>query len=142
MDMKDFKINFIHLCDDVIFSQDGKISLIGVFDVVNLVALPGSLAKAVLVLNINVLNKDINKLDLDIIVKENKTGNEILKTPTMTTSFSVNTNDIRLGMTLQLVNMAFKSTGKYSIEILLNKKLVESLTFDVKLLEQKKGEKN
>ena len=30
--MSDFKLNFIHLCDEATFSQEGKLSLIGIFD--------------------------------------------------------------------------------------------------------------
>lgn len=137
--MKDFKLNFIHLCDDAIFSQDGKLSLIGIFEVVNVVALPGSLLRAFLVFNLNLLNKKLDKVDLDIAIKKEATGKEVLKIPTLTPSVVRNTGDteLKLGITLQLNNITFQETGKYFIELKANKELVDKLAFDVKLLEKK-----
>ncbi|MDO8658624.1 MAG: hypothetical protein Q7K55_07810 [Candidatus Levybacteria bacterium] len=141
--MKDFKLNFIHLCDDAIFSQEGKLSLIGIFEVINVVALPGSLLKAYLVFNLNVINKSLDKVDLDISIKKEDTGNELLKLPTLTPSIVKNKADseLKLGLTLQLANITFQETGKYMVELKVNKEHVGTLNFDVKLL-QKKGEVN
>ncbi len=136
--MKDFKINFIHLCDEAIFSQDGKLSLIGIFDVVNLVALPGSLAKAFLVFNITTPKK-LKEISLDISIKEVSTGKEVLKLPGINPSLKDKPEDSALGITLQLVNITFSSIGKHLLEIRVNNELAGSLYFDVKLLE-KKGE--
>ena len=113
--MKNFKLNFIHLCDEVIFAQDGKVSLIGIFDVINLVALPGSLAKAVLVFNLGI-SKKIGKADLDIAIKELSSEKEVLKVPTMSISLPDKPGESRLGVTLNLVNITFQNTGKYLVE--------------------------
>lgn len=137
--MKDFKLNFIHLCDDAIFSQDGKLSLIGIFEVVNVVAFPGSLLRAFLVFNLNLLNKTLNKVDLDIAIKKENTEKEVLKLPTLTPSIAKNTGntELKLGITLQLNNITFQEAGKYFVELKANKELVGKLGFDVKLLEKK-----
>ncbi len=142
--MKDFKLNFIHLCDETIFSQDGKLSLIGIFEVVNVAAFPGSLLRAFLVFNLNLLNKTLNKVDLDITIKKDGTEKEVLKLPTLTPSFAKNADnaELKLGITLQLNNIIFQEAGKYFIELKVNKELVGKLGFDVKLLDQKKGTVN
>lgn len=136
--MKNFKLNFIHLCDDAIFSQEGKLSLIGIFEVINVVALPGSLLKAFLVLNLSVLDKNLKKIDLDILIKKQDTEKEIIKLPTLSPSFEqLNNVDTKLGLTLQLTNITFPETGKYIIEIQVNKESVGSLDFEVKQIEKK-----
>ena len=137
--MKDFKLNFIHLCDEAIFSQDGKLSLIGIFEVVNVAAFPGSLLRAFLVFNLNLLNKTLNKADLDIAIKKEDTKKEVLKLPTLTPSITRNTsnNELKLGITLQLNNITFQEAGKYFIELKANQELVGKLGFDVKLLKKK-----
>lgn len=138
--MNDFKLNFMHLCDEALFSQDGKLSLIGIFEVINVAAIPGNLLKASLVANIDVLNKDLDKVDLDIIIKNKDTEKEIFKLPTLTPSLnkSIEVNIKRkLGITLTLANIKFPETGKYIIELQANKKNVGSLDFEVKLLKKK-----
>lgn len=139
--MKDFKLNFMHLCDEAIFSQDGKLSLIGIFEVVNVVALPGSLLKAFLVFNLSVLNKNLNKVDLDIAIRKAGTKKEVVKLPTLTPSLVNKPEESKIGVTLGLANITFQEVGKYVIEIQANKVLVGTFDFEVKLLEQKK-EKN
>ncbi|MBI4079155.1 MAG: hypothetical protein HY429_02565 [Candidatus Levybacteria bacterium] len=139
--MKDFKLNFIHLCDEAIFSQDGKLSLIGIFEVVNVMALPGSLLKAFLVFNLNAFNKNLNKIDLDIVIKKADTKKELVKLPTLSPGFVNKLRESKIGVTLGLANITFQEVGRYVIEIQANKELIGSLDFEVKLLEQKK-EKN
>lgn len=137
--MTDFKLNFIHLCDEALFSQDGKLSLIGIFEVINVANLPGTLLKASLVFNMNVLNKNLDKVELDIIVRKSDTKEEIFKLPTLTPSFPKNQKDNnKIGVNLQLVNIQFKYEGQYMLELLANKEIVGSLDFQVNLLKQNK----
>ena len=143
--MKDFKLNFIHLCDEALFSQDGKLSLIGIFEIINVINLPSSLSRASLVFNMNVLNKNLNKVDLDITIRNSDSGEETFKLPTLTPSFTRNpkgdSNDgeVKLGIALKLENILFKKTGKYAIDLKANSMAVGSLNFHVKLLPQNKG---
>lgn len=137
--MKNFKLNFIHLCDDAIFSQDGKLSLIGIFEVVNVMAFPGSLLRAFLVFNLNLLDKSLSKIDLDIAIKKEGMEKEVLELPTLTPPIKKNAGNIesKLGITLQLNNITFQEAGKYFVELKVNKELLGKLGFDVKLLEKK-----
>ena len=142
--MNDYKMNFMHLCDDAIFSQEGKLSLIGIFEVINLTNLPGSLLKAFLVFNLSVFNQKINVVDLDISMVNSKSGEETFKLPTVSPSIKwvEGNKEAKLGITLQLVNVTFKEEGMYKIEIKSKNVLIGSLDFQVNLLKQKKGEVN
>ncbi len=138
--MTDFKLNFMHLCDEALFSQDGKLSLIGMFEVINITALPGSLLKAYLVLNIGILNRNVKKVDLNITIKKLDTKEEIFKLPTITPAFELNPaskEEVKVGITLQLANIIFKETGSYIVELEANKQVVGDLPFQVSLIEQK-----
>lgn len=138
--MNSFKLNYLHLCDEIIFSQDGKLSLIGIFEVINLVSLPGSLLKAWLVCNLSVAKK-IDKVSLDITLRNVATGKETFKVPTLTPSFVQDKknmdNEQKLGITLQLVNINFQEVGKYVLEVQVNKETVGSVFFNVNLVERK-----
>lgn len=135
--MSKFKLNFIHLCDDAIFSQDGKLSLIGIFEVINVVTLPGSLLKAFLVFNLNVLDKTLKTVDIDIIIKNVKSGKEVMKTPTLKSPLNQSGDESKMGVTLQLVNITFTETGKHVIDLIVNKEKAGSLFFEVKLQSSK-----
>jgi hypothetical protein len=138
--MTDFKLNFIHLCDEALFSQDGKLSLIGIFEIINITALPGSLLKAYLVLNVGILNRDLKKVDLHITIKKVGTKEEIFRLPPITPTFKLkprSKEEVKVGITLQLANIIFKETGNYIIELQANEQVVGNLPFQVKLLEQK-----
>jgi hypothetical protein len=131
--MAKFKLNFIHLCDDAIFSQDGKLSLIGIFEVINVVTLPGSLLKAYLVFNLNVLDEALKEVDIDISIKNVNSGKEVMNISNLKTPINKVGDEIKLGVTLQLVNIAFTEEGKHLIELRINKEVVGKLFFEVKL---------
>lgn len=141
--MKDLRLNFIHLCDEATFSQEGKLSIIGIFDVVNITNIPGSLLKAYLVCNFTVLNDDLKETKLEVKVKNKQTNEEIMKTPELTVAIP-NTNPVMgnkqktLGLSLQLVNMTFKEVGEYTIIVEANGEKVGENTFFVNLAKPKK----
>ena len=131
--MAKFKLNFIHLCDDAIFSQDGKLSLIGIFEVINVVTLPGSLLKAYLVFNLNVLDEALKEVYIDISIKNVNSGKEVMNISNLKTPIKKVGDEIKLGVTLQLVNITFIEESKHLIELRINKEVVGKLFFEVKL---------
>lgn len=135
--MSKFKLNFIHLCDEAIFSQDGKLSLIGIFEVVNVATLPGSLLKAFLVFNLNVLDKTLNIVDMEISIKNVKSGKEVMKTPMLKSPLNLTGDEAKMGVTLQLANITFSEEGRHVIELTVNKEKAGSLFFEVKLQSSK-----
>jgi len=144
--MSDFILNFIHLCDEAIFSREGKLSLIGIFDVVNLVNLPGSLVKAVLICNFTVFNQKINAIKLNISITKEGERIPIFTLPPVNInivrkqnhSTNIKDGENKIGMSLQLTNLPFKSEGTYFINVSANEELLGHYKFNVKKIETKK----
>ena len=142
--MNNFKLNYMHLCDEVSFSQEGKLSIIGIFDVINVINIPGSLIKAYLVCNFNVLNNDLKEATISISVNNKKTKEEVVKIPELKVSIPeqdkvvLNRTKV-LGVSLQLVNVSFKETGAYNISVAVNEENVGSYTFYVNQVKTEKA---
>jgi hypothetical protein len=51
--MKKIKLNFLHICDEIIVSVDGKISIIGMFDTINSKDFPSTHPKFFVISNIS-----------------------------------------------------------------------------------------
>lgn len=143
--MADFQLNFIHLCDEATFSKEGKLSLIGIFDVVNLVNIPGTLIKAVLVCNFSILNPKLDSVKIDVTVTKKDEKEPIMTVPTLTAKIenkNIQKIDIepRIGITLQLTNLQFKNEGNYMINLQVNGSLLGKYRFTVKkLIQPSKG---
>ena len=141
--MNNFKLNYMHLCDEVSFSQEGKLSIIGIFDVINVINIPGSLIKAYLVCNFTVLNNDLKEATISISVNNKKTKEEVVKIPELKVSIPeqdkvvLNRTKV-LGVSLQLVNIPFKETGEYNISVVVNDEKVADYIFYVNQIKMEK----
>lgn len=134
--MNNFRLNYIHLCDEVSFSQEGKLSIIGIFDVINVINIPGSLIKAYLVCNFTVINNDLKEAKINISVNNKKNKEEVVKIPELKVPIPAQDKIIPnrqrvLGVSLQLVNIPFKETGEYNISVVVNGENVGACTFYV-----------
>lgn len=141
--MNNFNLNYIHLCDEVSFSQEGKLSIIGIFDVVNVINIPGGLIKAYLVCNFTVLNNGLKEAVINIAVNNKKTQEEVVKIPELKVPIPEQDKIILnrprvLGVSLQLVNIPFKETGEYNISVVVNEEKVGNYTFYVNQLKTEK----
>lgn len=137
--MSNFKLNYIHLCDEASFSQEGKLSIIGIFDVINVINIPGSLIKGYLVCNFTVLNKDLKESTISIVIKNKKTQEEVVRISDLKLSIPEQDKIIPnrprvLGVSLQLVNLPFKGTGEYNISVVVNEEKIGDYTFYVNQL--------
>jgi hypothetical protein len=140
--MSDFKLNFIHLCDEATFSQEGKLSLIGIFDVVNVVNIPGNLLKAVLVCNFSILNPSVKNVKVDIFIEKEGEKEPIFKIPTLNAKFPPGLKEgmeqeNKIGFTVQLGNLRFNSEGIYQINFIANDNMVGTYKFLVKRIQPK-----
>lgn len=119
--MDSFKLNFLHVSDGYLFSQEGKLSIIGIFENVNLVTLPGSLLKAAIIVNFSVLNTDIDSAKVDISIEKKDAKEAVLKLPTLEPKFPKDSNGIRkVGFTIDVANITFKEIGKYDVIVRIN----------------------
>lgn len=148
--MADFKLNFIHLCDEATFSQEGKLSLIGIFDILNIMNIPGNLVKAVLVCNFSVVNPKLDSINIDITITKEGETEAIVKMPTLNVKkferekgFSgIEGKETKIGITVQLTNVQFKSEGDYAINVVANGSLLGAYRFSVKRIQQPKEGSN
>lgn len=143
LSMNNFKLNYIHLCDDVSFSQEGKLTITGIFDVINVINIPGSLIKAYLVCNFTVLNNYLKEAAINITVNNKKTQEEVVKIPELKVPIpdqdKIIPNRPRvLGVSLQLVNVPFKETGEYNISVVVNEEKVADYIFYVNQIKAEK----
>lgn len=139
LNMADFKLNFIHLCDEATFSQDGKLSLIGIFDILNVRNIPGNMVKAVLVCNFSILNPKLDSIKVDISIIKEGEEEPVVKIPTLDAKKfegrkkkSSIGGETKVGVTLRLTNIRFKSEGAYLINVMVNGSLLGSYKFNVK----------
>lgn len=141
--MSNFKLNFIHLCDEVTFSQEGKLSIIGIFDVINVINIPGSLIRGYLVCNFTVLNKELKEAAINIVINNKKTQEEVVKIPELKVNIPDQDKLILnrprvLGVSLQLVNITFKEIGEYNISVVINEEKVADYIFYVNQIKSEK----
>ena len=141
--MSNFKLNYIHLCDEVSFSQEGKLSLIGIFDVINVINTPGSLIKGYLVCNFTVLNKALKEASINIVINNKKTEDEVVRIPELKVPIPEEDKLIPnrprvLGVSLQLVNIPFKEKGEYNISVVANEEKIADYIFYVNQIKTEK----
>ncbi len=127
-----FSKNFIFLCDDAVMGENGKISLIGIFEKVNFVSIPSSLLKCVLVGNFNILDKAEEDVAIQINLLDEQ-GNIVgLKAPEIKLRIKKNEKKERkLGFIVEIGNLKFEKTGKYKFEIKANSERIAIHEFEV-----------
>jgi len=132
MSTQKFHLNFLFLCDDAFKGENGKISIIGIFQQVNLREIPGMLLKSVLVGNFSYFDKTTKELELkvNLLDPENKPAN--LKIPPVKLPLPNEGGDI--GFFLELGNLEFSKTGNYKFEVEMNGEALGEYKFQVGLI--------
>lgn len=136
--MKNYKLNFLHLCDVAILSQDNKLSVIGIFNAINLSTLPGQLPKATLVANIGLLQESTS--DLAFTLQFKAPDGKILpiaEIQQMRPLHNANDLPIEVGFNIELVNFTFEAAGRYMAQVLVGEELVGEVPVEVTSMEQK-----
>jgi hypothetical protein len=131
MNTQNFHLNFIFLCDDAFKGENGKVSIIGIFQQVNLREIPGKLLKSVLVGNFTDLSKTAEELELKVSLLdvENKPAN--LNIPAVKLPSSGGKD---VGFFLELGNLEFSKTGDYKFVVEVNGELLGEYKFQVALV--------
>jgi hypothetical protein len=134
------KAEIITLCDYALVSQEGKLSLIGVFDEVRVAKLPGGISRAFFVAAV----KGDPRTEYGFTIKaENTTDKaEIIKPleVKVKTGYNGKSNII-----VQMINLAFNKQGEYRFSLLSNNEIIGSLTlqtFLMKINDKPNGRQN
>lgn len=128
MSNKKFHLNFMFLCDDAFKGENGKVSIIGIFQQVNLREIPGKLLKSVLVGNFTDLNKTTEELELKVSLLDRENNPANLNIPLVKLPSSSGKD---IGFFLELGNLEFSKTGDYKFAVEVNGELLGEYKFQV-----------
>src|SRR5579871_5168126 len=115
--MKDLHIQFMTFCDYAMTSQEGKLSIIGIFDEVRVTQFPGGVASTALVAVVE------GKPDASYALKIRGDKGKKNIFPTIEVTIRTGLSG-RSNITINLNNLAFPEAGEYTFTILHEEKEV------------------
>ena len=130
------KLDYFLLCENVINDQQGRISLINIFDTINVTALPAIQPKLCLAFAVYLDSEQQKrgevKFKLDVLKPSESSllsaeGKGEIK-PVM----SKNNVQPKLAANLELAGVVFDEVGLYTAHLYVGSKLISSTTFEVK----------
>lgn len=137
------KINYIHLCDAANIDGSGKLSILGIFNILYLPSLPMKYPRmtAVMDFSIDDYQKKSHKLNMSIFGPDEK---ELVIKPAIEINFEMPKQNIKndkaqLKIILDLANLEFLEYGKHYIRVNIDGETVHKIEFDVELLTKQNG---
>jgi len=128
------ELKIIALCDYGMISQDGKLSVIGVFDEIGVTNFPGGIARACFVATIQGEPETEYKLNVKMIHPEGS------KNPLNPLGVDVKTGRNGISNILvQLVNVVFETAGEYKLVLYHGDDRIGSTLFKVFHIKQQYG---
>jgi len=125
MENENIKINFLHICENAFFSDDKKLNIINIFDIINVSNVPAIHPKFSIALG---LSGDITKHQLFIeILSPNKT--KIIRS-----EYKGIKEDMKnkTNLVLNFVGIIFKELGEYKILLKIEEeKIINEYSFKV-----------
>jgi len=132
INMSNFIKNFLFLCDHALIENNQKLSVIGIFDSIQLRSIPGTILKSVLVGSYNVVKK-INTAKLEIKLEDDSGKSILINLPTINVALPVSDKTMpqRLNFTIEIGNLKFEKAGTYKFIIYFNGDKVDEYKFNV-----------
>jgi len=127
--MADVKLNFLHVCDYVSFSE-GKLNILGVFKNINAHSVPVIHPQMFVVVNVRITRSGKYRQTLKMI-------NEINQIEIFKQDFDLNIDipkgkkQVEVGTVAQLNNISFSNYGKYKIQVFLDDEFVDESGIEV-----------
>lgn len=127
--MADVKLNFLHVCDYVSFSE-GKLNILGIFKNINSNSVPVIHPQMFAVVNVKISKSGKYKQSLKMV-------NEIDQTEIFKQDFDLNIEipkgkkQAEVGTVAQLNNINFINFGKYKIQVFINDKFVDESEIEI-----------
>ena len=123
--MKNFKLNFLHVCDYASFDQMGKLNILGVFENVNSVKFPYQHPQFFVVANVLIFKSGEYECVIRVIDQDSiELGKFIL--PKVNMTLVKGQPEVKLGVVGQFNSIKFEKPGKYKIEIVIDGDIVDS----------------
>ena len=124
MENKDFKLNFLHVCDYASFSEGGKLNILGIFENINASKIPYTHPQMFVVLNILIKKKgNYKKIIIRFIQNANEAEIAGVEIP-MNIKMSSAKKEFKIGSVGQLNSVKFEEYGKYKIQIFIDEYLI------------------
>lgn len=125
--MSNPKLIFSHLCDHATVSQEGKLSVIGIFKGISSGKIPYVHPLMILVFEINLEDTKNHNLKIEF---KNPNGSNV-KEPINFVDIKVDSDDINFGQILNIKNSTFDQQGIYKIILYIDNVLIgeEKLIF-------------
>ncbi len=125
------KLNFVHLCEYAFVLDKGTAGIIGIFSKVKSKSRPANFSITVI---LNIDPNDTEKHIVSFVVKA-PSGSQIIKPLEKEIGPAVNKNQ-SLGIIANIQNIKLREEGKYKVEIIIDKKKIETLSFDFEVLKK------
>ncbi len=129
--MEQYKLEYLLFADAANVDQFGKLNVLGVFQNINLVTIPGSLLRFFLVCSI-LINDPKKSFIVDIKIKDSKEVYIKLKRP-IHISFHPqgNNKDNSVNLVVDMIGIQFTSYDKYEVEVFVNDNKIGSSLLNV-----------
>ncbi len=122
--MENIKLNFIHVCENAIIANDGKISVIGVFNKIRVEGLPAAHPRFSIVTNISG-PVGVHKETIKILSPKGETIAQSEK------DVEIKGEGYVANLITDLINVVFPIEGKYKIAIFVDGNLIDDQGFIV-----------
>jgi len=117
--MKNFKLNFLHVCDYASFDQMGKLNIMGLFENINSIKFPYQHPQFFVVANVSISESGEYECVIRVTDQDNtEIGKFVL--PKVKMNFKKEQQNTKLGIVGQFNGIKFEKPGKYKIEIVID----------------------
>ena len=127
-------INFAHLCDYASVSAEGKLSVMGIFDVINAPALPWTHPTFYIAFQLESTREEVNQSFAVRVECVDQDGARVFKveanySPTATLAIG---ETQRHSQMLVLHNLKFSKPGRYEVNMFVRNELLRRIPLDIK----------
>lgn len=136
------KVNFAHLCDTAIVAQDGKLSIIGIFDRLFVLGLPAMHDRLVLAFQVEPSYADIGgsfEIAVSCVDQDGQKAFEVkgsMKTEVAAGQAVRPSEHPKVNQVIQVARLQLRKAGPYDVNILINGELRKTVQFEVVVLAQ------
>lgn len=130
--MKKFENKFFVLCDFASQDINGKLNLLGIFEIINAKVFPTFHPHLFLVGNTNVLDKTIDKVTIEIGLVDEGGKAVVSNIPPLEIKLENKRESVSFNLIYQISNIKFEKAGKYMFVVKGNSEYIGTAEFFVK----------
>jgi hypothetical protein len=126
--MNEFKINFLHVCENAFFSDDKKLNIIGIFEIINAPGFPAIHPRFSIVLN---FSGDIAKSTPFFIILSPDGSKELVKVQINKNTFPNQDLKKNNNLILNFMGFSFQTSGKYRLILKVDDQIISAERDDI-----------